>query len=333
MDELTAQLTRAIDTAPSADIPRGLFRGAGAEQVARVVDGFCRHRLGAAVSGCPSAVCADGAAISLTLEDGRRIFVKVHNPTAPLASLTATSSVQAVLATRGFPCPAVVHPPVELPVGRMTIDAFVADGERGDPHDPAIRAVMASTLAELIDRAEPLRDTPGLPSPWLPPDTLWPPHHVLDASNRASEAEWIDRIARPAKEVVHEHAKYPAVLAHNDWTDQHFRYRGNAVSVIYDWDSLRIIDELWLVGGAAVSFARGAARGTVTPEEAAAFVEEYQRARGVRFGLEELRCLSAFATYTMAHIARIEHLLGLSEYPDSFRYMLRAHPTVGYLAL
>jgi hypothetical protein len=79
---------------------------------------------------------------------------------------------------------------------------------------------------------------------------------------------------------------------------------------VYDWDSVAVDLEPILVGEAARSF-------TATwyldvpimpsPEEAAAFVREYEQARGRAFAPAARETLRAAALYATAYTARCEH--------------------------
>src|SRR5436309_12562615 len=84
-----------------------------------------------------------------------------------------------------------------------------------------------------------LRASIDLP-PFLPraDGPLWPePHSVLfDFAATAAGAEWIDDIARAAREVRHRDAG-DTVVGHHDWTTAQVRFRELRATVVYDWDS------------------------------------------------------------------------------------------------
>ena len=62
------------------------------------------------------------------------------------------------------------------------------------------------------------------------------PHSKLfDFEATAAGAEWIDEIASQAQ-AIKLRGEGDLVLGHIDWGVKHFRYVGERVSVIYDWD-------------------------------------------------------------------------------------------------
>jgi hypothetical protein len=83
------------------------------------------------------------------------------------------------------------------------------------------------------------------------------------------------------------------------------------VSVVYDWDSLVRDSETTIVGYASRAFPlaweRDDARLWPTPDEQAAFVAEYESARGRAFTRAERRAVAAAGVFQSAYGARCEH--------------------------
>lgn len=280
--------------------------------VADALDRFCRTELGSSSAAFVFYEASVGCVAGLVLEDGRRVVVKAHQPSVPLDYLDGVHSVQATLAERGFPCPRPLVPPRPLGRGNATAEELVADGERRDGHDPAVRDELARTLARLVETAHDLVDTPGL-RPGLmarqQPGSCWPiPHsRMFDFESTRRGTEWIDELAVRALELLDRSG--PPVVGHADWSVKHFRFVDDTVSVVYDWDSLVLEDEPVLVGDAARSFTATwylEVSLAPTPDEARAFVTEYERARGRSFDADERRLLAAAATYGLAYSARCE---------------------------
>jgi hypothetical protein len=217
--------------------------------------------------------------------------------------------------------------------GHAAILEHMDGGDRADANDPLIRRAMATTLARLVALAAPLRDDlPGLPRGRVPRAALWPvPHNALfDFGATRHGAAWIDRIAAASREVLLA-AGGPAVVGHSDWSAHNMRFsRGGEVSAVYDWDSLKVEPEAVLVGAAAATFPATwyvEVRKYPPPEAAAAFVRDYEEARGRRFGTAERAVVAAAATYGLAYTARCEHALDPAAEParDSARRMLPAY--------
>ena len=88
-----------------------------------------------------------------------------------------------------------------------------------------------------------------------------------------------------------------------------FRFVGDEISAVYDWDSLCRTDEARIVGQAAVTFPATwylPVDILATPDEARAFVVEYEDARGRTFDADERRRLRGAASYALAYGARCE---------------------------
>ena len=100
------------------------------------------------------------------------------------------------------------------------------------------------------------------------------------------------------------------VIGHLDWGAKHCRVQDNAISAVYDWDSVARVTETRVVGSAAVTF-------TTTwyvecnhqPEisEMISFVAEYQDARAEPFSTSEFEEITAAIYYQAAYTARCEH--------------------------
>jgi len=249
-----------------------------------------------------------GVVAGVELEDGRRLVVKAHRPNVRAAFLEASTGVQRALADAGFPAPRPLGQPRPLGNGTATVEELVDDGDRRDAHDPAIRAAMARALARLVELARPFVALEGLDGGLLEaPVGLWPEPHsrMFDFQATREGTEWIDEYACRARSA-------PAgelVVGHGDWSVKHFRFAGAEVRVVYDWDSLIRTDEPRIVGQAAATFPATwylPVAVLAAPDEARAFVAEYEEARGRAFSRRERARLAAAASYVVAYGARCE---------------------------
>jgi hypothetical protein len=283
------------------------------------------------LAACPDAVecfafeVSVGALLGLRLRDGSRIALKVHVGRVEPRYLEAVQLVQEHLSARGFPCP--------KPLGvreRVTLEEWRDDGVYRDAHDPEVRGVVAGQLAELFRVTDELQPPPGLEPYFAPPDApLWPvPHSVLfDFEATAGGAEWIDEIAAAAKP-VRDARVGRLVIGHGDWTVKHFRFDGLRPTVVYDWDSLNTDFETVFVGNSAATFTYTEHLPVSvwpTVEEAGAFFDQYEQARGEPFAPEERTAARAAAVYSRAYAARCGHAVGkdatrmqLREYAEAF---------------
>jgi hypothetical protein len=246
-----------------------------------------------------------GVVAGLVLADGRRVVVKAHRPNVSLSYLEATTGVQCSLADAGLPVPRPLAAPRPFGRGCATIEELLDDGERGDAHDPRARTAMARMLAKLVETAP---HVDGLHGGMLDdPESLWPEPHskLFDFEATRDGTEWIDEFAERAR-------SEPAggvVVGHGDWSVKHFRFVGNEITAIYDWDSLIRADEPRIVGQAAATFPATwylPVAVLATPDESRAFVAEYEEARGRAFNREERVRLAHAAAYVVAYGARCE---------------------------
>src|SRR5262249_34715297 len=151
------------------------------------------------------------------------------------------------------------------------------EGVWRDAHEPAVRRVVAASLAVLGRLTDELGPLPGL-EPFFPraDGPLWPrPHNVLfDFEATVAGAAWIDGLAAAAKPL---RAAGRLALGHGDWTVKHFRFDGLRPTVVYDWDSIGTDYEAVFVGNAAASFTYTEAlpvRLWPSAEEARAFADD-----------------------------------------------------------
>jgi hypothetical protein len=288
-----------------------LFGDRTAAEVHHELVRFCERELHAAPADLRFFRMSVGAVFGLVLDDGREVVVKLHLPREPLERLRAVQRVQRHLSDGGFPCPPPIGAPAPLLDRHATLEELVAGGEERDAHDPAVRRVMAQTLARLIRLTDGLERPDALDAGWrlAAPDRLWPePHNALfDFEATAAGAEWIDRLAERARDRM---GAGRTAVGHTDWSVKHFRFRGERVHVIYDWDSLRLEREPMLVAGAAVHFPYTEAFDVprvASLGELVAFVDEYEEERATPLSPEERAAVYAHAVYGLGYTARCEH--------------------------
>ena len=311
---------------------------ASPQVIAQSVDEFCRSHLGQGISYCEFWEFSISTTFGLRLHNGERVVVKArHLSNISLEALQAACHVQQALAAQGFPCPKIILPPTPLVAGVASVEELVDLGERGNAHQPKIRQAMAQGLANLVQQALPFVNVAGLAQNQLRRHPLWgKPHNALFDFERTSEgAEWIDAIATQAREIILS-ARRPLVLGHMDWSVKNLRFVDDRISVVYDWDSLRVEDELVLVGTSArqflVTWYLDASPLVPTPEEARQFVQGYEVARDKAFTPNELKVIYAAMIDGMAYTARCEHAIDPTgkKYSGSFREALHNHVAYAY---
>jgi hypothetical protein len=258
-----------------------------------------------------------GAAVTIRLKETRgRIFVKVWPGTADHQCLTAQMRIQEAMALRGYPAPRVLAMPSALGQGWAVAMEYRRPGLATDVRLPGIRDAMAAGLARFISEARACSGWDSLPQKKLPDQrAIWPvPHNVLfDFEATAKGAEWIDEIAFGALQVMRS-SKSAFVVGHHDWSAKNMRMGPTGIAVLYDWDSVFLDREAFVVGSAAAHFPvtwELDVRETPSVDEVASFICEYERARGVEFSHQEMLELEAGATFARAYKARCEHAVDL----------------------
>lgn len=136
-----------------------IFGTADAAQIAAQVDSFCRARLGAGVAGALFENASVGNVHGLVLQDGRRVVLKAHQPTMPLAHLRAVQRIVRHLRDHGFPAPRPLVDVAPLGHGHAWVEEMLDRGDWEDPHRPEVRRAMAEALAGIVRLCAPFVDT------------------------------------------------------------------------------------------------------------------------------------------------------------------------------
>ncbi|HEV7689429.1 MAG TPA: hypothetical protein VGO52_01330 [Hyphomonadaceae bacterium] len=264
-----------------------------------------------------------GAVIGLEFGDARKAALKVWPGDGGQGLYGSTGKqraaqvhIQSALAEAGYPAPKVLAGLSALGAGMAMLMAFDRSGEASDVRKPGVRDAMARGLAEFIGAAAGYHSE-DLPDWRVRPDEpLWPkPHNVLfDFEKTTAGAEWIDAIAAPARERM-KSAASPLVVGHGDWSAKNMRMEmtrtgETKIAVVYDWDSVMLAPETFVVGSAAAHFPvtwELPVPETPEPGEMAAFVSVYEDARGRKFSQSDLEEIAAYATFSRAYKARCEH--------------------------
>jgi hypothetical protein len=276
----------------------------------RAVDALCTAELGAPVARRLFRASSVAEVFGVELADGRGVVVKLLREDP--AYLAAVQDVQLALSRGGYPAPRPLFGPRALE-GRLAVAEELLDrGAPPDGHEPAARERIATELARLVSLCRPHAGAPELqPAFFTPaPGALWPrPHDVrFDFIGTARGAEWIDVLAAAA---LAERYDGERVLAHAGWRAEHLRFEGGKLSAVYDWHSLSVAPEPALAGYAAHGFTADwsaeAPPHVPSPDEALAFLHDYEAARGAPFNDAERTSARAALLYAAAYAARCEH--------------------------
>jgi hypothetical protein len=313
-----------------AFVELAIFETGDPPLIAQAIDAFCVRQLGARVAGALFYQSSVGGVTGVELADGQRVVIKAHQPDQPLRRLAEIARVQSHLADRAVFASRILAGPAPLGRGHATAEEYVDVGAAADAHRPEIRGALAQALRTIITTCEPLVASTILGPSLLASAgaSLWPTPHsrMFDFAATARGAEWIDEIARLARERM-----VPAgapVIGHCDWRQEHVRFVADRPVAAFDWDSLCRDLEPALIGTVAHGFcadwSQPEHRQAPTLEEARAFVADYEAAGGHPFSKAERRlCAAAFA-YACAYTSRCGHALGRDERGDlgTFQHLL-----------
>jgi hypothetical protein len=295
------------------------------EEIERWVEELTLSQLGVRYSGGLFATKSASAVFGIVLESGEPAVLKLFNQTLSQTQLAAMHRCMTSAAAQGYPVPRLRSELFEASADVWGSFYAYLDGDQRDAHLPVVRRELARSLAELTALLAPV-DATDLPLTPTRLDSLWPPAQRIrdrvDLEN--DDTRFIDRHAALAQRAIKK-SKLPRVAAHLDWGVKNVRFRDDTVCAVYDWDSLHAASEAECAGRAAAQFTAQwdiPALLTPTPDEAKAFFEEYQNARGKRFSRAERTVAAAAARYLVAHVARLELATGIPE-GDNFRGLLR----------
>ncbi len=281
------------------------------------VDGVCREALGTGARELLFRSTAVGDVFAVRLHDGRSVIVKIHQPREGPETLAAVLDVQGHHHRAGFPCPEPLGGPIPVGDRWATVETLVVEGDPADTHEPRRRRLVARALARHLDVARACGLPPALRRGWdaYATDRLWPleAHDPrIDLAGTAGGAEWIDAFAASVKPTATRGA--PPVLGHLDWSGKHFRFAQDRLTVVYDWDSVRVATEAVIVGNAAFSFTANwdlpGVDPAPEPDEVLAFIDDYDDARGTRLTRSQREQTVACGAYLAAYVARCEHASG-----------------------
>lgn len=311
---------------PSPELHRSVFGVTSRSAVESAIDAFCTERLGAGVAEISFYWVSTGAVAGVELDDGRRLVCKfVARDLERLDVLEACRRVQAHARAAGLPVPAAVLRPVAWNHAVVTVDEWLPSPPPLDARQPAVRAGLATLLWRLTDCLRDINEPALAGSRYRSPEI--PPTCGLaefDGPAATSHATIRNAVAERR-------------ISHIDWRSQdaHVDDAGGPVA-IYDWDAVTIDTEESFVGTAAamLSVVFAAPNSSVpTPSDVAAFVADYEAARGRAFDRAERKLIAAAVVYKLARHATIEVALDPNEEhidDRSIRRALRAYGAAGY---
>lgn len=336
-DSLLAALSAGLTDPTDQILVQSIFGTVDPQQIGQQIADLCRASLDQEISICEFWEVSVSFTIGLRLTSGQRTVAKFRSSdNITLPTLQAVCQVQEYLANCGFPAPQIILPPLQQGNTFASIETLLDEGENCDAHDPIVRRAMATGLAQQIQLAQSLVSLPNLPLSRLQSTQLWEkPHNALFDFERTCEgAEWIDLIAERTK-AEYSNVNYPLRIGHMDWSVKNMRFHNGRLSAVYDWDSLRLENELVILGNTLKGFLTtwyvNVESIVPTPEEVNLFIQDYEFAREQTFTPSEQQKIRAAFLYSMAYTARCEHAIDPSgeQIRGSFREALQNYQAYG----
>jgi hypothetical protein len=215
----------------------------------------------------------------------------------------------------GYPCPEPLTGTTPFGEAIATAETYIPGGAMLPSADHAARA-FAEAFARLIRLAPQPKDVSTLdPAPswaaWNHSENgLWPSPEDPDVNlNDVAGPQWIDDAGRHARDRLRAGGS-EAVIGHCDWLASNLRWKGDALLVVHDWDSMIADSEAVLAGFAAALFSTASADELATVEETERFLAAYCHARGREFTTCELERSWAAGAWTRAYDSKCQHAEG-----------------------
>jgi len=309
-----------------------LFGTTNPSKILELVNDFCSGVLDQDIRSLSFYSRGVGSVFGVILMDGRRIAVKVHRRELVDHGLEGFRRVQEHLADAGLRAPRPLGDPRPLGHGLAAAEEILGCDSRRSAHDPSVPMKLATGLQRFIEAAAPLLGRVHLPlaHPFgLAAGELWPQPHDLRFDLTLPGGEWIDDMAIAARSALKDPVGQQ-VIGHADWRIENVRVEEEIVA-IYDWDSVCVCREPAMVGANAAAFTADWSDDHVDPypslDEMAAFIVDYEVARGRPFTANQRETAEAALLYRLAYLARCEYsdatLGGFPDVDKGWRRLLR----------
>jgi hypothetical protein len=301
-----------------SDTERAVLDASRATDILRLFSTYTQDRLGASIIRVGLRSGRIDVVWGVQLDDGREVVIKAYRRPVDLAAVAAATEAKRLLRSVDFPCPAPLSGPDEVAGHVLIIESLLTGGETPDGRDPGNRRLLAVGLARHV---EVLRSRPDLLGPtgtgpaWCRYQAgPWPVPHdpIVDFTSTPDGYGWLDAYAaRVADQILEHRAAGPVVAGHADWYAGNTAVADGVLVGTFDWE-LVADTEAVIAGFSAASYAASSTTGggLSTPEEAAAFLRDYDSARGAPLTEPERRAAAGAATWILAFNARWELALG-----------------------
>lgn len=312
------------------DTERAVLGSVSVAEVLAIFSAYTQDRLGHPISKVRFRAGRIDAVWGVELADGSEAVIKSHRRPVDLEAIAAARDAKRLLRAANFPCPEPLSGPDEVDGLILSLETLLGDGGIPDGRDPENRRLLASGLAWHIDllrgRSDLLQRAGSGPSWCHYHAGPWPVPHdpIVDFRSTPHGYAWLDTYAQRAADQILTHRAFKEeVVGHADWYAGNVAVSADALVASFDWE-LVADTEAVIAGFTAACYAASSTSGggLSTPEEVAAFLRDYEVARGAPLTGHEQRAAAGAAAWILAFNARWE--LALIEH---------GHDGIGTLAL
>jgi hypothetical protein len=294
-----------------SDTERAVYGAVTLLELRTFLDAWARDRLGSAIADVRFRAGRIDPVWGVGLQDGRAVVIKAHRTPVDLAAAQATIDAQRALAAAGFPCPVPLWGPDEVKGRVLTAETLIV-GAMPNGRNPAIRRLLADGLFRHIEilRGHPdLIDRAGSGPSWCHyQGGPWPVPHdaMVDFRSPVDGFRWLEVFGqRAADQVLNNREAEKVVVGHADWYAGNIAVVDGQLAGTFDWE-LVADTEAVIAGFTASCYAASptGGGGLSTPEEVAAFLQDYEEVRAEPLSERERRAAAAAAAWILAFNAR-----------------------------
>ncbi len=294
-----------------SDTERAIYGSVTPLELRTFLDDWAKAWLGSSIAQVLFRAGRIDVVWGVELTDGRAVVIKTHRPPVDIDGILSANDAQRLLATAGFPSAVPLAGPHKVDGQVLTAETLI-NGSTPDGRHPAGRLLLADGLARHIDILREQSDLvrragPG-PSwchyqagPWpIPHDTL------VDFRSTPDGFEWLNAFGqRAADQILAHRDDGEVVVGHADWYAGNTAMSADALVGTFDWE-LVADTEAVIAGFAAACYAASSTGGggLSTIEEVAAFMRDYDTARGQPLTHREQRAAAGAAAWILAFNAR-----------------------------
>lgn len=323
------------------DTERAVLTATSTAEALAFFSAYTRDRLGSSIARVRFRAGRIDVVWGVELDDRREVVIKSHRLPTDLDAIMAAREAQRLLTSADFPCPEPLSGPDQVEGHVLTIESLLSEGELPDGRDPGNRRLLAAGLArhiEVLAGQPDLLARAGSGPAWCQYQAgPWPVPHdpIVDFRSTPAGYAWLDTFGRrSAQQILTHRESGKVVVGHADWYAGNAAVAAGALVATFDWE-LVADTEAVIAGFTAACYAASATSGDgiSTPEEVAAFLQDFELARGVTLSDDEQHAAAGAAAWIVAFNARWELGLGVDRHEDGSVLELALKRHQDYLAL